>query len=74
VYYITDKLPNYKVALRDTGVKIKHAQKFLAAHGLINNFFRHQRHLAKASTYRLLRERTFDLWAQMSCAKNLVLA
>ncbi len=46
---------------------IKHAQKFLVNHtqdtryaygasfGLINNFFRHQRHLAKASTYRILR-------------------
>ncbi|MCP3675789.1 MAG: IS6 family transposase [Gammaproteobacteria bacterium] len=38
---------------------IKHAQKFLANHGLINNFFRHQRHLAKASTYRILREESF---------------
>jgi putative transposase len=38
---------------------IKHAQKFLASHGLINNLFLHQRHLAKASTYRLLRKESF---------------
>jgi len=53
---------------------IKHAQIFLANHGLINNLFRNQRHLAKASTYRLLREESFDTWAQTSCAKNLVIA
>jgi putative transposase len=103
---ITDKLPSYKAALRDMGVKIKHntrqyanniaeishqktrqqqrqmrnfksikhAQKFLANHGLINNLFRHQRHLAKASTYRLLREESFSTWSQTSCAQNLVIA
>jgi len=53
---------------------MKHAQKFLANHGLINNLFRHQRHLAKASTYRLLREVSFDTWAQTSCAQSLMLA
>jgi len=53
---------------------IKHAQKFLANHGLINNLFRHQRHLAKASTYRLLREESFNTWAQTSCVQNLVVA
>jgi len=41
---------------------IKHAQKFLVNHGLINNLFRHQRHLAKASTYRFLREESFNTW------------
>lgn len=39
---------------------VKHAQKFLVNHGLINNLFRHQHHLAKASAYRLLREESFD--------------
>jgi len=53
---------------------IKHAQKFLANHGLINNLFRHQRHLAKASTYRLLREESFETWTQTSCAQSLVIA
>ncbi len=53
---------------------IKHAQKFLANHGLINNLFRHQRHLAKASTYRILREESFETWTQTSCAQNLVIA
>jgi len=47
---------------------VKHAQKFLVNHGLINNLFRHQRHLAKASTYRLLREESFEKWTQASCA------
>ena len=45
---------------------IKHAQRFLVNHGLINNLFRHQRHLAKASTYHILREESFDTWAQTS--------
>lgn len=103
---ITDKLPSYKAALRELGVKIKHntqqyanniaeishqktrqqqrqmrnfksikhAQRFLVNHGLTNNLFRHQRHLAKANTYRLLREESFDTWAQASCAQNLVIA
>ena len=53
---------------------IKHAQRFLVNHGLTNNLFRHQRHLAKANTYRLLREESFDTWAQASCAQNLVIA
>lgn len=103
---ITDKLPSYKAALRDMGVKIKHntkqyanniaeishqktrqqqrqmrnfksikhTQNFLANHGVINNLFRHQRHLAKASTYRLLREESFNMWTQTSCAQNLMIA
>ncbi|MCP4272636.1 MAG: IS6 family transposase [Gammaproteobacteria bacterium] len=45
---------------------VKHAQKFLANHSLINNLFRHQRHLAKASSYRLLREESFNTWTQTS--------
>jgi putative transposase len=53
---------------------VKHAQKFLTNHGLINNHFRHQRHLAKASTYRLLREESFNTWTQTSCAQSLVIA
>ena len=53
---------------------IKHAQKFLANHCLINNLFRHQRHLAKASIYRLLREESFNIWSQTSSAQNLVIA
>lgn len=53
---------------------MKHAQRFLSSHGIINNLFRHQRHLAKADTYRLLRENSFKIWAQNSCAQNLVIA
>ncbi|MCP4411065.1 MAG: IS6 family transposase [Gammaproteobacteria bacterium] len=52
---------------------IKHAQNFLVNHGLINNLFRHQRHLTKASTYRILREKSFETWTETSCTQNLVL-
>jgi len=52
---------------------VKHTQKFLAIHGLINNLFRHQRHLAKASTYRILREKSFEIWTETSCVQNLVI-
>ncbi len=53
---------------------VKHAQVLLANHGLINNLFRHQRHLARASTYRLLREESFEIWAQTICAQRLLIA
>ncbi len=50
---------------------IAQAQRFLACHGVINNHFRQQRHLLKAKHYRLLRDRAFDLWAQVTCVQNL---
>ena len=53
---------------------IAQAQRFLACHGVINNHFRQQRHLLKAKHFRLLRDRAFDLWAQVTCVQNLKIA
>jgi len=53
---------------------IVQAQRFLACHGVINNHFRQQRHLLKAKHYRLLRDRAFDLWTQVTCVQNLKIA
>ena len=39
-----------------------HVQRFLAAHGTINDLFRHERHLMSARAYRELRERAFSAW------------
>ena len=47
---------------------------FLSGHGVINNHFRQQRHLLKARHYRLLRDRAFDQWAQITCAQNFKIA
>jgi len=44
---------------------------FLSCHGVINNHFRQQRHLLKARHYRLLRDRAFDQWVQITCVQNL---
>lgn len=52
-------------------ISISQAQRFLSCHGVINNHFRHQRHLLKAKNYRLLRNRAFNQWAQITCAQNL---
>ena len=51
---------------------IAQAQRFLASHGVINNHFRQQRHLLKASHYREIRVRAFEQWVQVTCAQNLV--
>ena len=47
------------------------AQQFLARHGLINNHFRQQRHLLKAKHYRILRDKAFNIWSQLTCAQKL---
>ena len=52
-------------------VSMAQAQRFLSCHGAINNHFRQQRHLLKARHYRLLRDRAFYQWAQITCAQNL---
>ncbi|MCP4289354.1 MAG: IS6 family transposase, partial [Gammaproteobacteria bacterium] len=44
------------------------AQRFLSFHGLVNNLFRQQRHLLSAAGYRVLRERAFVTWEQVTCA------
>ena len=48
------------------------AQRFLSAHGPINNLFRVGRHLLKAAHYWLFRYRAFATWSQVTCAKNSV--
>ena len=55
-------------------VSITQAQRFLSCHGVINNHFRQQRHLLKAKLYRLLRDRAFTQWLQVTCVQNLNIA
>lgn len=47
-----------------------HAQRFLSAHGPINNLFRVGRHLVKATHYRWFRDQAFDIWSEVTCAQN----
>lgn len=49
---------------------IGQAQRFLANHGVINNHFRQQRHLLKVKHYRLFRDRAFEQWTEITCAKK----
>ncbi len=44
------------------------AQRFLAVHGQVHNLFRVGRHLLRAANYRLLRNRSFETWQQVTCA------
>lgn len=46
----------------------RQAQQFLAFHGVVNNFFRLQRHLMSATNYRAFRDRAFAIWQQDTCA------
>ena len=55
-------------------VSIAQAQRFLSGHGIINNHFRQQRHLLKAKHYRLLRDRAFNQWTQVTYVQNLKIA
>jgi putative transposase len=45
-----------------------HAQRFLSAHGPINNHFRPRRHRMAASDYRTVRTQAFETWQQVTCA------
>ena len=47
------------------------AQRFLSAHGPINNLFRCGRHLMSAAHYRLFRDRAFDLWQEVTCVQSV---
>jgi putative transposase len=40
------------------------AQRFLSAHGPINNLFRPRRHLLKATAYRAARKQAFSTWPE----------
>ena len=55
-------------------VSIAQAQRSLSGHGVINNHFRQQRHLLKARHNRLLGDRDFYQWAQITCAQNFKIA
>ncbi len=44
------------------------AQRFLHVHGVIQNLFRVGRHKMKAVHHRLLRERSFTVWAAVTAA------
>ncbi len=44
------------------------AQRFLAVHSQVHNLFRLGRHLLRATTYRMLRSRSFQTWRQVTCA------
>ena len=43
-------------------------ERFLVAHGVIQNLFRVGRHHLKAVHHRLLRDRAFAVWTQVTCA------
>jgi putative transposase len=47
-----------------------HAQRFLSAHGPINNLFRPRRHRLTAVAYRATRARASDTWQQVTCAQK----
>ena len=44
------------------------AQRFLSIHGIIQNLFRVGRHLVSSANHRMLRDRSFRLWRQATCA------
>lgn len=47
------------------------AQRFLSCDGVVNHLFRLGRHLMKASSYRMSRDRAFVEWGRASCVQNL---
>ena len=64
---ITDKLGSYGAAHRFKSVR--HAQRFLSVHGLVQNLFRVGRHLLRAVHHRFLRTRSFRVWDAVTCAR-----
>jgi putative transposase len=44
------------------------AQRFLSVHGVILNLFRVGRHLLRPANHRILRERSFLVWHEVTCA------
>ena len=47
---------------------VAQAQRFLSVHGVILNLFRVGRHLLRPANYRILRERSFLVWSEVTCA------
>ena len=48
---------------------VRHAQRFLSVHGLVQNLFRVARHLLRGVDHRLLRMRSFWVWDTVTCAR-----
>ena len=46
----------------------RQAQRFLTIHGLIRNLFRVGRHLVSSDSHRILRDRSFAVWQQVTSA------
>ena len=44
------------------------AQRFLSVHGIVQNLFRVGRHLVSSANHRMLRDRSFSVWRQVTCA------
>ncbi len=44
-----------------------HAQRFISVQGVVLNLFRVGRHLLRPANHRLLRERAFGVWSQVTC-------
>ena len=44
------------------------AHRFLSVHGVIQNLFRVGRHLLRSATHRILRNRSFQIWKEATCA------
>jgi len=44
------------------------AQRFLSVHSQVHNLFRVGRHLLRATNYRMMRNRSFQTWQQVTCA------
>ncbi len=44
------------------------AQRFLTAHAVIQNLFRVGRHLVSSANHRTLRDHSFSVWRQVTCA------
>ena len=44
------------------------AQRFLSTHSVIQNLFRVGRHLVSSANHRTLRDRSFGVWRQVTCA------
>jgi putative transposase len=47
---------------------IAQAQQFFCVHGQVQNLFRIGRHHLKAVHHRLLRDRAFSAWREVTCA------
>ncbi len=44
------------------------AQRFLSVHGVVQNLFKFGRHLIKSAAHRILRDRSFQIWKEVTCA------